>query len=86
MFLFIFNSRLSTDTLNDETPIITTISPSTLRVKLKKSFLNGNDDDEYSNSSEITSRPAKRSKKSSSNDNITELNNEQISSQQEMNE
>jgi hypothetical protein len=97
--LFDVNSRLSTDTLNDnstsssfiqinETPLINTVSPSTLRVKLKKSFING-DDDEYINSSNLSdgiSRPTKRSKKSSSNDNISELNNEQISSQSEMNE
>lgn len=95
-------SRLSTDTLNDnspatsfipinENPIITTVTSSPLRVKLKKSFING-DDDEYTNtnSSEIISRPAKRSKKSSSNDNlsntISQLNNDQISSQSEMNQ
>ncbi len=39
-----------------------------------------------SNLADGTSRPTKRSKKSSSNDNISELNNEQISSQSEMNE
>ncbi len=38
------------------------------------------------NSSEVTTRPTKRSKKSSSNDNISELNNDLISSQQDMNE
>ncbi|CAF1079594.1 unnamed protein product [Adineta steineri] len=95
------SSRLSTDTLNDnssssfiplnETPIITTVSPSSLRVKLKKPLFNG-DDDEYinANSLEVTSRPAKRSKKSSANDNIynniSELNNDLISTQQNMNE
>lgn len=39
-----------------------------------------------SNVSDGLTRPAKRSKKLSSNDNIAELNNEQISSQIEMNE
>ncbi|CAF0787849.1 unnamed protein product [Rotaria sp. Silwood1] len=96
-------SRLSTDTLNDtsqssfisinETSNITTVSPSILRVKLKKPFIDNNDDDdEYitSNSSDISSRPIKRSKKSLTNDNlinnISELNNDQQSSQQDMNE
>ncbi|CAF3526000.1 unnamed protein product [Rotaria sordida] len=96
-------SRLSTDNLNDtsqssfipnnETSSITTVSPSILRVKLKKPFIDhDDDDDEYitSNSSDVSSRPAKRSKKSFTNDNlnnnISELNNDQQSSQQEMNE
>ncbi|UJR16161.1 hypothetical protein I4U23_003071 [Adineta vaga] len=96
------SSRLSTDTLNDSSPssfvsinepsIVTTVSPTTLRVKLKKPLFN-TDDDEYlnTNSIETISRPAKRSKKSSSNDNlhntISEINNDLNSSQQQdMNE
>ncbi|CAF0991945.1 unnamed protein product [Adineta ricciae] len=95
------SSRLSTDTLNDtssssfgpanEPPIVPTVSPTTLRVKLKKP-LYSTDDDEClnTNSVETNFRPAKRSKKSSSNDNlynnISEINNDLESSQQEMNE
>ncbi|CAF1149238.1 unnamed protein product [Rotaria magnacalcarata] len=95
-------SRLSTDTLNDasqssyipisETSNITTVSPSILRVKLKKSYIDNDEDDEYitSNSSEIAARPAKRSKKSVVDEhpinNNLELNNDHESSQQEMNE
>ncbi|CAF3399624.1 unnamed protein product [Rotaria socialis] len=95
-------SRLSTDTLNDtaqssyipisETSNITTVSPSILRVKLKKSYIDNDEEDEYitSNSSEISVRPAKRSKKSVVGEhpinNNLELNNDQESSQQEINE
>ncbi|CAF0910495.1 unnamed protein product [Rotaria sp. Silwood1] len=78
---------------NESTGLITT-SPSTLRVKLKTPFLNGgvdHNDEEYSDSisSENITRPAKRSKKSLSNDNVsnnisnTDLNNDYMSSQQE---
>jgi hypothetical protein len=70
----------------NESPVITTVSPPTLRVKLKKPFINGGEDDEHINSTDGTSRPAKRSKKSSSNDHLSEQNNEPISSQIEMNE
>ncbi|CAF1017298.1 unnamed protein product [Adineta ricciae] len=95
------SSRLSTDILNDtssssfspanEPPIVTTVSPTTLRVKLKKPLYNTDDDECLNtNSVETNSRPAKRSKKSSSNDNlynnISEINNDLESSQQEMNE
>ncbi|CAF3698865.1 unnamed protein product [Rotaria sordida] len=78
---------------NESTSIITT-SPSTLRVKLKNPFINGStdhNDEEYTDSmlSENITRPAKRSKKSLSNDNVsnnisnTDLNNDYMSSQQE---
>jgi hypothetical protein len=55
IFFFDINSRLTTDSLNDSSPssfirnneshIITAISPPTWRVKLKKPFVNGSDDE-----------------------------------------
>ena len=50
-------SRLPTDTLNDtsqsfsmpvnETPSVTTVSPSTLRIKLKKTYVDNDNNDEF---------------------------------------
>ncbi|CAF2634146.1 unnamed protein product [Rotaria sp. Silwood2] len=61
---------------NSDSTGVANASPSTLRVKLKNPFLNGgadHNDEEYTDSisSENITRPAKRSKKSLSNDNVS---------------
>ncbi|CAF4293024.1 unnamed protein product [Rotaria socialis] len=79
---------------NESDSVIMTASPGTLRVKLKNPFLNGcaadHIDEEYTDliSLESVTRPAKRTKKSLSNDNVsnnilnTDLNNDYVSNQQ----